>query len=67
MVILLVTLTTVGILALSLHFLGAGYPRWAGQIGAGTGVGALIGLALILILWAESRSRRESGDGDVPV
>lgn len=50
MVIVLVGLTAVGLLAVSLHFLRAGYPRWAGLTGAVVGVGALVGLAVILIL-----------------
>jgi hypothetical protein len=50
MVIVLVGLTAVGLLAVSLHFLRAGYPRWAGSTGAVVGVAALVGLAVILIL-----------------
>lgn len=50
MVVVLIALTAVGVLALSLHFLGAGYPRWSSLTGAVSGAGALVGLALILIL-----------------
>lgn len=50
MVIVLVGLSAVGLLAMSLHFLRAGYPRWAGFTGAVVGAAALVGLAAILIL-----------------
>lgn len=50
MVIVLIGLTAVGILAVSFHFLRAGYPRWAGLTGAVVGVAALGALAVILIL-----------------
>lgn len=49
-VIVLVALTAIGLLGLGLCFLLAGYPRWASLIGTVAGVGALIGLAPILIL-----------------
>lgn len=48
--IVLVILTSLGLLALGLHFLRAGYPRWAGFTGTVVGAAALVGLALILIL-----------------
>lgn len=49
-VTLLVTLTAIGVLALGIHLLRAGYPRWAGIAAAVMGTAALIGMALILIL-----------------
>jgi len=49
-VILLVSLTAIGLLALGLHLLRAGYPRWAGMTAAVLGTAALIGLALTLVL-----------------
>lgn len=50
MVIVLVGLTAVGLLALSLHFLRAGYPRWAGFTGTVAGTAAVVGLTVILVL-----------------